>query len=1063
MSCKISKLRQFFENGDNKNRFLQEWNRPAAPLSTPNTNKLCFQQMDIDYYIGYSVRKKECGGYNMQQQQQQQVPIIRLFGLNDIGNTICCNVFGFFPYIYVSVNLLDSQKQVSYSDQIKGALNRKIYLNETKDQIKLKEYVLSVDRVCKQSIYGYQEKKSSSSLCFFKVTVALPKLISIAKIILENGLVIDKHSTHFRVYESNVDFTLRFMTDAQMPGCCWIELPIGEWEIKNNETNFKNTTCQLEVNVFEWEKIIIYEPEGEWGSIAPLRILSFDIECGGRRGIFPEPEIDPVIQIGNVVTRHGETEPFISVVFTLNSCAPIVGSKIFSFQEEKEMLENWSKFLLFIDPDIITGYNINNFDLPYLLNRAKHLNLPVFAHLGRVKGIKSTILDTITQNKQTGKRNNKIINIDGRCLMDLLTIILKEHKLRSYTLNSVSYHFLNEQKEDVHHSIISELQNGNDQTRKRLAEYCLKDSILPLKLLNKLMCVVNYIEMARVTGIPLSYVINRGQQIKIFSQILRKAKEQNLVLPVFDKKESFEYEGATVIEPKRGYYNVPIVTLDFVSLYPSIMIAHNLCYTTFIDKRYINQMALKTDDYIITPSNNYFVKCHKRKGLIPEILESFLIARKKAKIALKNEEDPWKKKVFDGRQLAYKILANSVYGFTGAQIGKLPCLDISQSVTAFGRTMISLTKNKIEEKYNIAIVIYGDTDSVMINFGVETLEEDINLGKEAANHVTQSFIKPINLDFEKIYFLYLLINKKRYAGLYYTNANTYDKIDCKGLETIRRDNCPLVAKVINTCLKKILIDRNPIEALNFVKQTISKLLCNEIDISQLVITKELTKKAEEYKGKQIHNELAIKLRKRDAGSAPKLGDRIPYVIICGFKKSPIYERAEDPIYVLENNIPLDYDYYLKHQLSKPLIRIFEPILGDKTESYILIGEHTQKKSLPISRVGPLGKFFQIHPTCINCKIPLLKRKIVPDDVEYNALCNNCKVHETDLYTHHIEKLATLEKKFNQFWTECQRCQGSLIKEIICSNRDCPIFYMRKKTEIDFFGQKKIIDRFGLPQ
>ena len=146
-----------------------------------------------------------------------------------------------------------------------------------------------------------------------------------------------------------------------------------------------------------------------------------------------------------------------------------------------------------------------------------------------------------------------------------------------------------------------------------------------------------------------------------------------------------------------------------------------------------------------------------------------------------------------------KISANSVYGFTGAQVGKLPCLEISQSVTAFGRKMIEFTKNEVEQRYTVdngyqfnAEVIYGDTDSVMVKFGVATVLEAMKLGQEAADFVSEKFVKPIKLEFEKVYHPYLLINKKRYAGLYFTRPEKHDKMDCKGIETVRRDNCPLV-------------------------------------------------------------------------------------------------------------------------------------------------------------------------------------------------------------------------------------------------------------------------------
>ena len=343
-----------------------------------------------------------------------------------------------------------------------------------------------------------------------------------------------------------------------------------------------------------------------------------------------------------------------------------------SCDKETLLLERWAEFVREVDPDIITGYNINNFDAPYLINRATHLHVRNFQFLGRVKNIQSQVRETVLQSKQMGKRENKVVNIEGRIQLDLLLILVRDYKLRSYTLNAVSYHFLQEQKEDVHHSVITDLQNGTPQTRRRLAIYCLKDAYLPLRLLEKLMCVINYMEMSRVTGVPLSYLQTRGQQIKVVSQLLRKAMEHNLVIPTYQGQQGDDnFEGATVIEPKRGYYNKPIATLDFSSLYPSIMMAHNLCYTTLLKAGSVNQHNLNDADYIRTPSGNLFVKSNVRKGLLPEILESLLGARKKAKADLKKETDPFKKKVLDGRQLALKISANSVYGFTGAQVGNL--------------------------------------------------------------------------------------------------------------------------------------------------------------------------------------------------------------------------------------------------------------------------------------------------------------------------------------------------------------------------------------------------------
>lgn len=234
------------------------------------------------------------------------------------------------------------------------------------------------------------------------------------------------------------------------------------------------------------------------------------------------PEKDSVIQIANMVICQGQRDPFIRNVFTLNNCAPIAGCEVLCFKREQELLQKWADFFREVDPDIITGYNIQNFDFPYLINRAKQLVVTKFPYLGRIKDSQTILKDAVIQSKQMGRRENKVVTMEGRVQFDLLQVLLRDYKLRSYTLNSVSYHFLQEQKEDVHHSIITDLQNGTDQTRRRLAVYCLKDAMLPLRLMEKLMSVINYMEMARVTGVPLTYLLSRGQQIKVVSQLLRK-------------------------------------------------------------------------------------------------------------------------------------------------------------------------------------------------------------------------------------------------------------------------------------------------------------------------------------------------------------------------------------------------------------------------------------------------------------------------------------------------------------------------------------------------------------
>lgn len=332
--------------------------------------------------------------------------------------------------------------------------------------------------------------------------------------------------------------------------------------------------------------------------------------------------------------------------------------------------------------------------------------------------------ETTFQSSAYGKRENVETTIFGRVIFDILPYMYRNHKLSSYSLNSVSAEFLGQQKEDVHHSIISDLQMGSDSDRRRLAVYCLKDAYLPLQLMNKLSIMVNYIEMARVTGVPLNFILTRGQQIKVFSMLLRKCRKVSLLIPNIAKHGGDDvatYEGATVIEPKKAYYEVPIATLDFASLYPSIMQAYNLCYSTLVSEQDANKLS--PDAYEKSPAGHIFVRATTKKGILPQILDELLAARKRAKKDMAAATDPMEKAVQNGRQLALKVSANSVYGFTGANVGQLPCLQIASSVTSYGRNLLFSTRSFVESTYTIekgykynAEVVYGDTDSVRSPF-----------------------------------------------------------------------------------------------------------------------------------------------------------------------------------------------------------------------------------------------------------------------------------------------------------------------------------------------------------
>jgi DNA polymerase delta subunit 1 len=840
------------------------WGRPDVPQINQQQDAMTFQQVEVDQYYSQPDSRFHPPGTRGEQ------PVIRLFGVTDNGNSVAVHVHGFQPYFYVPASKYALDDLALFSRELEKEVQKRVK-GMGGDQSKC---VANVEIQKKQSMMHFQREEPQP---FLKVTLTCPHMVTKTRQIF--------HDLGTQTYESNVQFPLRFMIDHDIGGGQWVSVKAGKYQLRERNTV---TRCQIELDCHH-ECIEAHSPlEGDWGRIAPMRVLSFDIECYAKKG-FPEPEKDPIITIATTVTVQGEAHPTISNVMQLGSCDPIAGNEVQAFENESDLLRAWRELVTESDPDVITGYNINNFDIPYILDRATALKMDDFPFLSRVRASRTKTKNTTFSSKAQGTRESKEVEgCEGRVIFDMMQAIQRDQKLSSYSLNSVASEFLGDQKEDVQYNMISVLQEGNAESRRKLASYCLKDALLPQQLFDKLMYMYNYVEMARVTGVPISFLLGRGQMIKVMSQLMRKGRQQDLVLPNRERTADAgqlggnEYEGATVLDAISGFYQDPIATLDFASLYPSIMQAHNLCYTTLVRKEDIQHLS--EDEYSTTPKNHVFVKPSVRKGVLPAILDELLNARKRAKADLKKATDPLERAVLDGRQLALKVSANSVYGFTGATVGQMPCLEISESVTSYGRQMIDHTKAMVERDYSIANgfkydakVVYGDTDSVFVNFGPWPVAEAMKIGEEASERVSKTFLAPIKLEFEKVYCPLLLITKKRYAGLKYLDPDKPPKMDTTGVETVRRDNCEFVRQTMTVALDLILLEGKTKEAEEYVKFRVSQLLQDKLDLSQLIVTKGYTKKAEDYENKQGHIELAMKMMKRDPLTAPTVGDRIPYV------------------------------------------------------------------------------------------------------------------------------------------------------------------------------------------
>jgi DNA polymerase delta subunit 1 len=674
---------------------------------------------------------------------------------------------------------------------------------------------------------------------------------------------------------------------------------------------------------------------------APLRIMSFDIECYSSTGAFPDPKNphDVVFQIGMTTKEFGREGFLDRKCLCLKQTA---GPDVESFATEKELLAAFQKYLIKIDPDIITGWNIFGFDLEFLIIRATiHCGLrPVW---GRIRGEVAELVEKNLSSSALGNNELKMVPMKGRYVFDLFQDVKREHKLESYSLNNVSKHFLKDQKNDMPvKEIFRRYKDGDPTELGEVAEYCIKDTELPHALMEKLCQIQNVVEMAKACWVPLAFLSERGQQIKVFSQMAKKARELNFIIPTFRRPTGptdEQYQGATVLEAQTGAYYTPITALDFASLYPSIMCAENLCYSTLVmNARYDNLPGIKYEQF----GPHRFAQ--GVDSLLPVILTDLKAYRKKAKKLMAQAEGTPMEAVYNGQQLAYKISMNSIYGFTGASKGMLPCVAIASTVTMRGRQMIEETKNYVEEHFPGAKVRYGDTDSVMVEFdvqgrkGQEAIDYSWEQGEQAAEQCTKLFKAPNDLELEKVYCPYFLYSKKRYAAKMYDGKSNKDgtpvlkedgkrlvafkKIDVKGLQVVRRDSCPFVRETLKRLLEMVLESSDPNPVITAAREAAKTLIQGNVPIEKLLMSKQL---AAEYKVPMPHVTVRDKIRARAPGSEPQQGDRVSFVIVKGDGK--MYEKAEDPAWVSEKNVPLDFQYYFTNQFKKPVQDLLEPLVS----------------------------------------------------------------------------------------------------------------------------------------
>jgi DNA polymerase elongation subunit (family B) len=541
-------------------------------------------------------------------------------------------------------------------------------------------------------------------------------------------------------------------------------------------------------------------------------------------------------------------------------------------------------------------------------------------------------------------------------------------------------------KDDIHPHDLFRMHEGSADDRATIAKYCIQDCDLVLTLMAKLDTLVNARGMADVCFVPLQFLFLRGQGIKIFSRVAYEASKRNQILIT---QQSYDgdsgYEGAIVISPKIGMYlDTPIAVLDFNSLYPSSMIGENLSPDTFVCmKTYNNEGRLLSYEGCIPAERvksipncreiSYDEKNSEGKvvrrsvcvyvqptadnplsvGLIPMALEIMLKKRKEARhmAARFAGVDDSQAAVYNGLQLAYKVVANSIYGQMGSKTSAIRKICVAACTTAVGRRQLLFAKETVEKEFG-ADVIYGDTDSIFIKFPGKSLVDSIKAAQDSAKLITSLCPhKAFVIGYEKTFYPFILFCRKRYVGMKYEEDPTKCKRAEMGIVLKRRDNAPIVKDVFGGALDILLLEKDVGKAVDYVKSMLLKVVKGDLPIEKFAITKQLR---DDYKAMQekyigpatvpAHRILADRMAARDPGNKPNVGDRLKFVHIQAPEKRLQCDKIEHIAYAAEKKLPLDTLFYVTNQIQNPVAQLFalcieeipgyrHPSVGKKKQTY----------------------------------------------------------------------------------------------------------------------------------
>jgi DNA polymerase elongation subunit (family B) len=861
--------------------------------------------------------------------------VIMLYCINDKSESFCIKVQNYKPFFYINFH-----KNFSIEDYENIVIDNKW-------NTKLKNKTTDIIPCKFRKLDEYQKFKTN----YLKLQFRSLRHYNQVKKAFGDAIEINGVKTYVQRYESNINQFLRFFHLKDINLCKWISINKSKMNrIDDLNEQFSKCKYEFEVDFNEIHPINI-------DKIGPMKICSYDIECTSCDGSFPQysRKSDEIIQIGTTIEVYGKgPEADINFIVSLKNCQEIENCEVINCIDEKELLEKWCAKINEIDPDIITGYNIWGFDYQYIYERAKfyfnhkenqdvnpdNIFIDDVLNISRIKLLSQTnwkdtekiyIVKQLSSSAM-GDNELKYLNTVGRINVDVLKYVRDNKSLPIYKLDYVAEKYIGQKKNPVSpNQIFDWYHEGKPEKITVIAKYCIQDCKLVNKLINKLSIIENSVGMSNTCWIPLNYVFTRGQGIKAQSLILKECSTLGFILPHKPPMEGdSDFKGATVLTAKSGVHYYPVSALDFASLYPSCMISHNLCISSLIKKKkldkYIEKYNWGIDKYrkvewqeeditktyyYVQPDKKNGVIVDQKRAVLPQILMKLLNKRNETKKLMKKEKDPFKKSIYDGLQLAYKITANSIYGQLGSSFGAFGKLEVAASVTTCGRQLLELAQNFTLKHYEGSVAIYGDTDSIFMKFNLKDHTDNCpyhqkNIHKRITQyHNIKNKMVQEMIDSNEEYF-----HSREAHAMMKTDFRLYKKCNCPQVADLMSSNAlqksiefaSEVDLIITDLLpdKKIFVNGNQVDGcqqLEYEKTYMPYILFTKKRyVGKLYVFKTDTEKdwVLDYKG--------IALKRRDSAEiVKKFYKKCLYKIMEGSKQIALDYLKKDLTDLMQNN------------------------------------------------------------------------------------------------------------------------------------------------------------------